>query len=1339
MATYVEFGRSLAGWRTSAGFPQQADLAQRIGAAQQTISRWERGESRPRVTQIPALASALGVDSDEVLAAAGYAPQKLVTVSFDKPFPLEALDEESFEKFSATLLEHRYPDATVHRLGSKGHTQEGADVEVKFPEGHVWDFQCKREQEFGPQKVHTAVGKYKRTAGKKIILLARIASPQARQAIDCHNDWEIWDKDDISRHVRQLTKDNQRRIVDIFFPHLRFALLGETDPSPWMSTEEFFAPFLGKKGAFGHDWELVGREQEFHQLCDYLEQPEVKIIRLIGAGGFGKTRLLREAVKKFKARRKGVLIRFLSVAEEPTSKSLDSLGDDEKLLIIDDCHDRSDLSLVLQYAADPQHRTRLLLASRPYGADLIQHQASRFGIVDKKTVDVHLQPLGLKDSIALAHQVLRDRNGPATAAEPIAKITLDCPLSTVMASLVVSSDHRHVELVKNAKAFRDTLVASFYKVAAGSIGAKSDEAAIRKLLRVFALVQPLNIEDTRLLETVENLEGIERNETARLIRVIIDGGVLFKRGGLYRLSPDLLADAIIERECVAAEGRSTGYAERVFDAVDNSPSLERLIVNLGRLDWRRSDGNPSQSKLLDGVWDKLKPQYEYHDPHLKAVEAVAFYQPMRALSLATKLIRERRFSRHVAEILRFVAYNLEHVTPACECLWELATRDDRETNPHPEHPIRILSELCEVKPDKPRAFIEAVAKFGFSLLEKPDSWSHKYTPFDFLKSIFEPDGHVTSWGGRSMTLEQFSVNLTFVRPIRSKLIRATLSLLARSDLPRAGFLAARLLHEALRYPRNSLSRVEWDREFSETMAKLAALIRTKNLSPVVLLEIADAVSWHAHYGDGTPAIGAKKLFSVLPSTIEFRTTRVLVDGYGHLLKKMSDNVSDDHESNSKEQENLSIELTEAYPSGDELRAFVNTMLQDIARHSDDVDSAPRPFLVVLCRKNPKFAEAIVRHVASAPSEDVIDRHVDIALSELMVEEPAKARDAVENFLASDDPKKQSAVGYAYCFSPATRSFGNEAVEHVRKLLASEQPHVVASGIAALRGMIHEPRTVLDLVVSGNISVTANIADQALMLLRFDRVNMFESLTDEDVKRLLSKLEVLKELEGHWIEEFLAEASKQHGLECVEFFIRRVDHAAKVVSWDFRPCNHGPYGHIPLKFRQSDDFPKILSRVVTWLFERTTDDLIFRTRSAELFGTIFTPFDDQLVGVLRHLSNTANQHELEAIGRIIGEGPASVVLKDQEFVIHLLTRSRQFGEECYRRVISYLYGAAISGMRSGSPGQPFKRDVDMLEDAEKALSTISRFSAGYEFYEGLAKYARDAIDLKRREDERLDDI
>src|SRR4029077_926044 len=98
-------------------------------------------------------------------------------------FPVDGLTPDSFERFCRHLLQAMYHEARVEHAGGQGHTQDGLDLSANFPDGTTFSFQCKRVGEFGPQKVRAAVAKHTAVAAKKILLLTKVASPQAREAI----------------------------------------------------------------------------------------------------------------------------------------------------------------------------------------------------------------------------------------------------------------------------------------------------------------------------------------------------------------------------------------------------------------------------------------------------------------------------------------------------------------------------------------------------------------------------------------------------------------------------------------------------------------------------------------------------------------------------------------------------------------------------------------------------------------------------------------------------------------------------------------------------------------------------------------------------------------------------------------------------------------------------------------------------------------------------------------------------------------------------------------------------------------------------------------------------
>lgn len=1334
---YMTFAALLAKLRLEAGV-QQSDLAKLINTTQQTVSRWELGFSRPRDKQMSMLAAALNADINEFLAAAGYRPYTVVITSFDQPFPIDALKPDSFERFCLYFLEMLFKKngATVHRAGELGHTQEGLDVEATFPNKTVYTFQCKRVQQFGPKDVHTAVAKHTRKAKKKFLLLSRIASPQSREAIKMHANWDIWDKEDISREIRQnLSKEEQKKLVDVFFPGQRLALLGETEAGPWQTAEDFFEPFMAVGGAFSHRWKLVGNTQETQDVVTALSDTKKSVVFLVGAGGAGKTRVLKEAVKEYQTRHKAVLVRFLSPRCELNRKNLEDLGLGQKLLVIDDAHDENSLQLLFQHAATPSNNTKLLLAFRPYGRDLIKTQAGNFALTEDRVSEIRLNPLDLAQATELAAQVLKEFGGPESAARLIARFTLGCPLAMVIgAQIVAKGNIDHLELTKNEDSFRDTIFAKFQDIIAGNIGNKGDEESIRKLLKIIALLQPFHPEDKSIAALVEKTEGVRVYEVNRLMLLLANAGVLFKRGSKFRLSPDLLADFIVEESCIGHNGTSTGFAEQLFDAADER-HIEHILVNLGKLDWRLANGEPGNSRLLEGIWSKLKPSSEYSDPHVHAVTAVAYYQPERALKFAERLILEGKYLIDLPDLIKYAAYNLEHLTRACELLWQLGKSDKRELSQNPGHAIRILAELCKVKPNKPREYNEKVVDFALSLLEQEDSWNLVYTPFDILKSIVKTEGEETEWIGRRLNIQRFTINLDFVYELRNKVIDTTITLLSHKNT-KIAVLAARFLQETVRYPMSGNAGKDWAKEFAKTFGKIERVTKEEALDPLVLIEIARSVFWHVHFSSTKTKAAAQRIIASLPDSFEFRTTLALVDGYGRLIKRIN------HEQweleRNKRLDTIVTDLFSVYPDAECLRDFIEKRIAHIEDNFGRGDWTPRFLYERLTHSSLSFSQATVENAVSNCTSKTI-KFSDIALSKLLCEDHAKGLDFARRFLETGSRDLLAAVGFGYSRLDLTRVIlGEKDILILRKVLASTDELVVMSGIDVIRNVARKNhRHAIDLLMCVDIGMSDRIADDVLIIINDD--DIFAILEEKDVEYILEKLKELSELNGHWIETFLSKASVDHSWRTARFFMDRVERAADSQNWEYRPCNYGPYCNVPLQFRKSPEFGSILQHVANWMKTRDEeDDYLFLLRAAELFDSMFRPFDIELIGFLQEWTTVATPADMRIISHILKEAPASFAFEHRPFVIRFLEKAQQYGKELLDHAINALIGSATSGIRNGVAGKPFEQDVQLKEYAEIALQETPRFSPAYRLYDNLKQHAEQSVEWSLRVVEQFDE-
>lgn len=1308
-----------------------------MGVRQQTVSRWEAGTSRPRAKDMLRLAHVLSVSPEDLenVSERGLDPQTTI-VSFDQPFPIDSLSAEGFERFCDFFISALHPTADVHRFGGTGHKQDGLDIEAVLPDGTIRTYQCKRHQQFGPAKVEAAVKAHARHADKKALLLTRIASPQAREAMAAHPDWELWDKEDVAKRIRQLPMSEQIRLVDIFFPGQRLALLGEVEAGPWMSVEDFFSAFLRKERAFNHLWQLVGRSEELADLSDSIREKDRLVTLLTGSGGSGKSRLLYQALADYQNVKSGTLVKVLSATEELSAKHLDNLGQGEKLLVVDDAHDRDDLPMLFAFVANPKNSARAVLSLRTYGLERIRLQAAAVLLQPPYTTQIGLEPLSQKQSVELATQVLKEYGGPESAAEAVSRYTLDCPLATVIAAQIVAKEKLHPEFLSNEVAFRTTLLARFQQVIAGDLAQGKDREALLSILRILALVQPFSPDDAGLLKLIEDVQGISVADSNRLIKTLVTGGVVFKRGLTYRLAPDLLADYIIEQNCVTANGASSGYAERVFAASSQS-LVEQVLLNLGKLDWRLSSGNTASSRLLDGLWQQLRPTGEYGDTHFKAMTSVAYYQPARALQFAEQRIAEDNIPKNLPELVKHAAYNFDYLRRACACLWELGKSDERQLNSHPGHAIRILRELCAVEPNKPVEYNAEAVGFGLSLLDLPDSWSSTYNPYDFLSGILETEGHTTSSNGRTFSFSPYFVRQEAVASLRQEVIGAAIARLNSTRLDVA-ILSARALSDALRYPMGLFGasvpeedRACWTDEFVGTLESVKKKVLSSALDPFVWLELLSSISWHAKFADGKTSDVANDIFALAPGSLEFRTIRAFVDGYGHLVK------DPDFKTRHKEWQatirHTAAEIADTFRTPEAIVRFVAPTLARIEETRLKRNASPHVLLYELLAGTNSLAQNVVEYALGNP-KSAIARYVPMALPRIYSEDVVIGRGYTSRILASGSPELRTSLARCLGQVLGTSSLGEYELDILKKFLSSDDEHEVATAVGELRhvGALDAPKA-LELIGDTNFCGSQYVADEVLSLFESPGPIPLDLLDSGSVCVLLDKLFPIPVLEEYWIQKFLASTSVRYPLETLDFFKKRVVHAASTEDYGFRPCNYGPYVHEPLRFAESAAFEDLCKDVWSWMRGGDDDDHKLQYFASHLFGSVFSATDDRTLSFMRNKCS-GDSLDISLIGKILRDADQAFSLDNPTFVVGYLEAAKSHGSKCLESATSALYCAAVSGEKQGTPGEPFPRDVEALEKAKSVLDSLPRFSPAYRLYEIIKQDAEKNIaeSLKERE-------
>jgi transcriptional regulator with XRE-family HTH domain len=1330
---YQALGRLLAQARRDAGYQNQSDLATLLKTKQQNVSRWEAGTSRPRPNQIAELAKALKIAPALLLDWAGYSAP-VATISFDHPFPLEQLLPETFERLVEFVVERVFEGARVGRAGTSGHTQDGLDVKATLPDGTLYTFQCKRQKQFGPAEAKEAIKAHTAKSNKKHLVLSRVASPQTAEVLE-DAGWEVWDKERFSQIIRgQLTPDDQDRLVDIFFPGKRFELLGRSEPGPWQTTEEFFAPFVVQTRTFSHTLELQGRRKEIAALIAALEKADTPIVMLTGAGGIGKSRLLKEALHEYSTTHPAVIVRLLSVAREAKSEDLEKLTRGPKVLVVDDAHDRDGLGGLIHFAADPDNQTRLLLATRPYAESRLRRDAAAMSI--EISDPVKLERLSRADSIELAKAVLAEHKVSPNFAESIVDHVGDNPLVTVMAARVIAAEGMSLEAAKNSDVVRDTVLGKFKKVVIGDLGLPGDEKSLRGILDVLALVQPFHIEDPALVALLETLKGIDKDDSSRLLRVLLEGGLIYRRGRHYRLMPDLLGDYIIEGSCVGPGGKLSSFAERAFDAVVESKQIENVLVNLGRLDWRLSNGNPSQSALLDGIWRKLRDVNEEYDPRLDAISAVAIYQPSRALEFVEHHIREQHKIEELPQILRSIAFNIEYTEKVCDALWELGKNETKDDGHRFENPMKVLEKLCGFQEHKPLEFCERVFNYAMTLSENDEAWKFERSPLSIMLPVLSTEGMSTTSTSRTVTFKPFLINYKNVKPLRERLITHMLELLEHKNIRIARRTAAKM-DQALRGPWRAGKSVQqpYDLEFEQTIKEINDRVRAGRLQPVVLMTLAPHMSWMAEHDTEKPKKAAQEFLELLPKDLEFRLLVTLVKGNG---SDLSGREFDDgwQERNDAWIKGISAELKARY-TNDELLEAIEDALQ-MVNDSGTTQTMANVLIYQLMSGDLALARTFIA-TERERTKSQLRRSLAPAVLEVLSAEPAEGRAVVKKFLESADDDLAWAA--AFSFRGLQRPLDEEDVALLKSALSSPKPSIVQGAIQSLwNTRINEnPRLMIDLTKAVHFEIAPRLADEVFMMFRGQN-GIMSVLTKSDVEHFLRRLRDIPEIDGYHTQNFLAYVSENFPFELLDFYLTRIDIATERQSYSFRPANFGPYSHTPLRFNKSAEASSVLAHIWSWLRQHSErKDYVFNEHTVNLFEAVFPEHASaDLAEFFDAKVNTASAVELDLMGRLLHKVAPDFIFTQRAFVVRYLDRCRAVDPKLVKAAISSLVSATLSGVRGGTVGQPFERDLRQRDESKKILATLSRLSPAYELYDYAHRSAERDIAERSGDIEALDD-
>lgn len=1348
-------GRLLRESRERLGL-EQAQVAAHLGVGQQAVSTWELGRSRPRRAMLRDLAHVLGVAEDVLLDAGAYTTAAAARVLPPRSavLPLASLPPDRFEDLATELLQLLHTEGHASRFGGPGEKQHGIDVLVAGSDGHnLATGQCKRHLQFGAVAVRGAVHAATIEADRHYLFLSRnTASPGARQEIGKYPDWELWDGEDISRYTRSLPLDRAVRIVDTYFPGHREAFLGVRRTGPWLLPEDHFAQ--GRGQLVSHDWSLVGRADLVDRLAPTLYGSAGRVAVIVGRGGTGKTRLLRAVAEAAPDNDTQVLVLPGGVEVEPEAFEL-LVGERSLVILVDDAHERNDLNYVISGIWRQNARANILIATRPYRWDAIRSDLSRNPLAPEEPLSFLLADLSSAEAEALARQALGEMSHEAVVHR-LARLTRDCPLVTVVGGVLIRRGQLDPGLVGQDDQVRQLILRGFHNALVAD-PMVVDPDVRSAVLDAVAALQPFRTDDDAFRTAISTLIGRPFDVVNKHLRSLEDAGILRRRGASLRIVPDLLGDVVLTDACY--DDRTllpTGYLDRVRSVTDGQ-ALQHLFVNVSRVDWQIRQKEPAIPSLVDSLWEPLEAELRGADipgrqKLIRLLARVAYFQPARVIKIARWLIdnpTDEVADSHSAWVylnkpsyqdvrnamppmLKAAAYNLETLPEALNLLWELAQNEARSTNQHPDHAVRIIKDLAAYEIGKPPAYNDAV-------VDVASAWcagtTQHLSPFDVLEPLLATEGTRQTYQEYTLTFQPFPLNVDVVNPIRQRVLALAMQEVRTEEVRRA-VAGIQCLESSLRYPTgmhgrpvSSEERDRWTPGFVDTIQQLGTIAAEVDLDPVVLVAMRTALNWHAAYSKSATQPVAEAVIRSVRSDLPDRVALILHDGWGHLMYDREHDYDRPQERIRRRLQDAVSDLA-ALPDDDVLDLITERLSKERMAFGPN-KAHPGPLISELVKARPWLAARFVDLTLSG-DEPALEPILPVVLATEAELDADAAISRAHGLIAREDPAISLAVAQSIGWNRGRRPLAEGERELLLSFAIHPDPAVrQAPAVVAQRLAEEDPVAACELAAAVDFSDNPRLADEVFMCFAKPFGLDWEMLTKVQVAIIRDRLVALSDIDQHSITELLAERSSVEPGWVIDLLQDRVAFGEGLENLgDYRPMPFH-WGN-RLRVREHEDFNTHLRRLHAWV-AAAPDSWIRREAGSELFREVARPYDDAVLAVLEDALESTNLADIDAVAAVLHKADRTFIWDFPDFVRTALHAAGRFGQGCRDGMASALWGATIAGTRMGTPGQPFREDVEQRDRSSDTAAKMPRGSVEETFYRDVAASAERAIARSQGDD------
>lgn len=1131
--------------------------------------------------------------------------------------------------------------------------------------------------------------------------------------------------------------------------------------SPFQSWDKFFAQALNAdRGLHSHS-PFFGRENELARM-DAFVRSEESVLVITASGGVGKSRLLLEMARRSSVNPTSPRILFVDAGDTWNSDDINRLPTVATILVVDDAHRRPDLDRLIAASRKYNSSIRFIVSCRPGAIDVLRPHLSDLVSAAETLPYLNLTSLPKDVSVELARACLGTEF--VHLADQLVRLADRNALVISVGGRCIAAHELVPEVLDHtAEQFRTKVLDRLLEDPALN-GTDADRR--HRMLEVLATIGPIDAETEAPRRLVAKYLEMRPSDLARLLGELERAGFVQRRGRFVRVSPDVLADHLLYRAAIDQRGKTTGFVDEVLEHFGWT-FLGNILANAAELDWRGTTTR-QHDLVLTNTWQLIReklPQLTHRqradlvdqlkrpavfapEPVLRIAEWLCDHQDAPTDSdLARYGIEDspRRVLDSVGDLLGFLATHPDFTTRCLARLWKFAEVDDRPTNPNPGHPRRKLTDLLKYDRNfDPRVQEHSLVFLVDKLQDESRSTSATWA-VEALSAILARSGEANYATKRAFTFGSFSL-ATCLQQISDRRYRAIecLTRLALGERLDEAAMAIDTLGKLLLRPHGLFGRAVPEEEVSAWLpeAKDAAdrMMRICNATVSPVIRYLARRELREKSREHWPAVGEylDELLRNIPALAEESFFDILV---GVPWAEQLDDWKEEQKRLGVRCIDAATSLWEAHREPARVQSVVLQAIQQFGGliRTDYVNAWTLAGALVETR--PAAGASLARAFAAASHDHALRLVPPVLAAMKRLRFREAVEDLIREFSAATNESLRTYVADSLRYVVGGKDGDPSQLALVRPFLNDQTLQVRCAAVRSLAEFSESaPQAAIDLLVSMDWGNDLSVAEAVCGVLNARFGLDPELLSAQQIDGLLAKIGKLQTIEGglHDVLEFIAFASTRRPRQTVEMLIDRVRrcaaHRGRKREDTWIPIPYNGHGLTLPGLVHSEEYLNLLRLIRDVALEKES---MVRFWTPELFQLAATDLNLG-IAVLKEWLTSGDPAKVTGVAHLLRGYDHSILFSSPELVADLLEAASLLGDDCLQNVRSELFGVAIGGVLSGTPGQPTPRHVAQKSAAAMLADRFNDRPVVTSFYQALVQHADESIRREMAEFDEGDD-